>query len=180
MRNTSRAGTTQGPHNIDLAFALLFQPKFVSHSFIVSKPIHFMSQVSSILLVDDDDTTNFLNKSLIKRAQVTDEILVATNGLEALRVLHTTCTSASAQCPALILLDVNMPVMNGIEFLEAYQKLTLAQEQKIIIVLLTTTVLTRDLERVQQLPIASVLDKPLTTDKLRLLVDQHFPVPVTK
>jgi CheY-like chemotaxis protein len=135
-----------------------------------------MPQVSSILLVDDDETTNFLNQTLIRRAQVTDQILVATNGLEALKVLHDTCTPASAQCPALILLDVNMPVMNGIEFLEAYQKAPLAQQQTIVIVLLTTTVLTRDLERVQQLPIASVLDKPLTSDKLRLLVDRHFPV----
>jgi CheY-like chemotaxis protein len=135
-----------------------------------------MPQVPSILLVDDDETTNFLNQTLIRRAQVTDQILVATNGLEALKVLHDTCTPASAQCPALILLDVNMPVMNGIEFLEAYQKAPLAQQQTIVIVLLTTTVLTRDLERVQQLPIASVLDKPLTSDKLRLLVDRHFPV----
>jgi CheY-like chemotaxis protein len=135
-----------------------------------------MPQVSSILLVDDDDTTNFLNQTLIRRAQVTDQILVATNGLEALRVLHDTCSPANTQCPALILLDVNMPVMNGIEFLEAYQKLPLLEQHSIVIVRLTTTVLTRDLERVQQLPIASVLDKPLTSDKLRLLVDKHFPV----
>jgi CheY-like chemotaxis protein len=135
-----------------------------------------MPQVPSILLVDDDDTTNFLNKTLIRRAQVTDQILVATNGLEALRVLHDTCTTASDQCPALILLDVNMPVMNGIEFLETYQKLPLPQQDSIVIVLLTTTVLTRDLERVRQLPIASVLDKPLTSDKLRQVVDRHFPL----
>jgi CheY-like chemotaxis protein len=143
---------------------------------MAGKLIRVMSQVPSILLVDDDDTTNFLNQALIRRAQVTDRILVATNGLEALRALHDTCTPVGAQCPALILLDVNMPVMNGIEFLEAYQKAPLVQQQDIVIVLLTTTVLTRDLERVQQLPIASVLDKPLTSDKLRLLVDRHFPI----
>jgi len=135
-----------------------------------------MPQVPSILLVDDDDTTNFLNQALIKRAQVTDRVLVATNGLEALQVLHATCTPTSTQCPALILLDINMPVMNGIEFLEAYQQSALIQNQASVIVLLTTTVLTRDLERVQQLPIASILDKPLTSVKLQALVDRHFPV----
>lgn len=146
---------------------------------MAAKPPCFMPQIRSILLVDDDETTNFLNQALIKRAQLTDQVLVATNGLEALRILHDTCTPTSTHCPALILLDVNMPVMNGIEFLEAYQQTSLAQQQASVIVLLTTTVLTRDLERVQQLPIASVLDKPLTSDKLRLLVDRHFPTPAT-
>ena len=135
-----------------------------------------MPQVPSILLVDDDETTNFLNQALIKRAQITERVLVATNGLEALQVLQATCTPNSTECPSLILLDVNMPVMNGIEFLEAYQQSAAAQNKPSVIVLLTTTVLTRDLERVQQLPIASVLDKPLTSAKLQVLIDRHFPL----
>ena len=102
---------------------------------------------------------------------MTDQVLVAENGREALHVLATTCALNPAQCPALILLDVNMPVMNGIEFLEAYQQLPPTQRQATIVVLLTTTILTRDLERIAQLPIAGVLDKPLTSEKLRLLID---------
>jgi CheY-like chemotaxis protein len=135
-----------------------------------------MPQVPSILLVDDDETTNFLNQALIKRAQITERVLVATNGLEAMQVLQATCTPASTECPSLILLDVNMPVMNGIEFLEAYKQSAAAQNQPSVIVLLTTTVLMRDLERVRQLPIASVLDKPLTSAKLQVLIDRHFPL----
>ena len=132
-----------------------------------------MPQLSSILLVDDDTTTNFLNQALIIRAGVAAQILVAENGLEALQLLHRACPPDSQQRPALILLDVNMPVMNGFEFLEAYARLPAFQQQTIVIVMLTTSLLPRDLERVRQLPVAGVLDKPLTKEKLLRVVAQY-------
>jgi CheY-like chemotaxis protein len=133
-----------------------------------------MPQLSSILLVDDDPTTNYLNTKIVQRAEVAAHVLVAENGRQALDLLHQTCRPLSPQCPSLILLDVNMPVMTGIEFLEAYQQLP-APPYATVIVVLTTSLLPRDLERLRQLPIAGVLDKPLTTEKLRLVIAQHFP-----
>ena len=133
-----------------------------------------MPQLSSILLVDDDTTTNFLNQALIARTGVAAQVLVAENGLEALQQLHRTCLPDSQQCLALILLDVNMPVMNGFEFLEAYAQLPAVQQQAIVIVMLTTSLLPRDLERMRQLPVSDVLDKPLTKEKLLRVVRQYF------
>lgn len=134
-----------------------------------------MPQLSSILLVDDDPTTNYLNTKLVQRAGVATHVLVAENGRQALALLHQTCQPHSPQCPDLILLDVNMPVMTGIEFLEAYKQLPALLQHAMVIVMLTTSLLPRDLERLRQLPIAGVLDKPLTTEKLRTLLAQHFP-----
>lgn len=134
-----------------------------------------MKKLSSVLLIDDDSTTNFLNSLLLKRLDVAEILLVAENGAVGLDILTAVCAGATADCPALILLDVNMPVMNGIEFLEAYQHLPLAQRQAIIVVLLTTSVHPRDLERVRQLPIAGTLNKPLTEEKVRSLLRQYFP-----
>lgn len=132
-----------------------------------------MPRLSSILLVDDNPTTNFLNQALIEQANMAAHVLVAENGQEALQLLHQTCVPPTPVCPVLILLDINMPVMNGFEFLAAYAQLPPAQHQAKV-VMLTTSMLPRDLERVQLLPVSGVLDKPLTTEKLELLLTQHF------
>ncbi|OWP65083.1 response regulator [Hymenobacter amundsenii] len=133
-----------------------------------------MPQLSSVLLVDDDTTTNFLNQMLIKRLGVVEHLHIAENGAEALQTLQQACEPVSATCPDLILLDMKMPVMNGIEFLEAYARLPRPWQQGIVIVMLTTSLLPSDLERVQQLPVAGILNKPLTKEKLQALVDEHF------
>lgn len=133
-----------------------------------------MPQLTSILLVDDDSTTNFINESLIKRMGIVEHLRTAENGAEALQALHQTCVPHSPSCPNLILLDMKMPIMNGIEFLEAYAQLPPEQRQSIIIIMLTTSLLNQDLERVRQLPVADVLSKPLTKEKLQALVDEYF------
>lgn len=139
-----------------------------------------MPQLTSILLVDDDSTTNFLNQSLIKRLGIAQHLRTAENGAEALQALHQTCGPHSTNCPSLILLNMKMPIMNGIEFLEAYAQLPAEQRQSSVIVMLTTSLLPQDLERVRQLPIAGVLNKPLTKEKLQELITTYFspPLPV--
>ena len=132
-----------------------------------------MPQLPSVLLVDDDPTTNFINELLLKKLGVADHILVARNGEEALMVLAQACGPASnGCCPALILLDINMPVMNGIEFLEAYQPPLPAQP--IVVIALTTTTHPTDLMRLQKLPIAGIVTKPLTKAKIEAILLEHF------
>jgi CheY-like chemotaxis protein len=134
-----------------------------------------MSTLTSVLLVDDDPTTNFLNKLLLTRMGVAEQVLVAENGEQALRTLDKTCTSSvNAVCPRLILLDMNMPVLNGLAFLEAYVQMPLAHQQSIVIVMLTTSLHPLDLARAQELPIAGFLNKPLTQEKVKNLLAQHF------
>ena len=134
-----------------------------------------MAALSCTLLVDDDDTTNFLNQSLLRRMAVADTVLVATNGLEALDLLHQHCEQlASPTCPALILLDMKMPRMNGIEFLQAYAQRPTRHNPSVVIIMLTTSLNPRDVEHMQGLPIAGYLTKPLTRDKITQLLQEHF------
>jgi CheY-like chemotaxis protein len=133
-----------------------------------------MQKLACALLVDDDQTTNYLNQLLLKRLQVADALLVALNGQEALDLLAEHCHEATAQCPMLILLDVKMPVMDGFAFLEAYDKLPLPQKHAIIIVMLTTSLHPQDVDRVQRLNIAGFLNKPLTEAKINDVLKNHF------
>lgn len=79
-----------------------------------------------------------------------------------------------SECPTLVLLDVNMPVMNGFEFLEAYDHLDITPKEHIIIIMLTTSLHPRDVERVQQLGIAGFMNKPLTKEKINDILKAHF------
>jgi CheY-like chemotaxis protein len=124
-------------------------------------------------LVDDDPTTNYVNTRLLKRLNVCEEVLVAQNGQRALELLQANCRDGAGTCPTLVLLDINMPVMNGFEFLEAFAQRTPTQES-IVIILLTSSQLDEDLVRAQQLPVADFLNKPLTREKISEVLDRYF------
>ncbi|MVN78810.1 response regulator [Hymenobacter sp. HMF4947] len=132
--------------------------------------------LNGVLLVDDDTTTNFLNKLLLLTTmRVTKEVLVAENGAEALRILQERCTPPDGPgCPELILLDMNMPIMNGLAFLEAYFTLPPERRQHTVVAMLTTSLNPLDQVRVEQLPITGFLNKPLTREKVTTLLAEHF------
>ncbi|WP_240731566.1 response regulator [Hymenobacter radiodurans] len=131
-----------------------------------------VDKISCTLLVDDDRINNFLNQRLLEGLNMTDKLLTALNGKEALSLFEKECRESA--CPALILLDVNMPVMNGFEFLEAYDQLQITPKEPVIIIMLTTSLHPRDVERVQQLGIAGFLNKPLTKEKVNDILKDHF------
>jgi CheY-like chemotaxis protein len=132
-----------------------------------------MAKLSSVLLVDDDPTNNFLNERLLKRLDVTENIMVAENGQEALAVIQHASLASHPAYPALILLDIQMPIMNGIEFLQAYQQLPSAQRLATTVVVLTTSMDPRDLTSLEALPAAGRITKPLTLAKLEAVLQQH-------
>lgn len=133
-----------------------------------------MQKLAAILLVDDDPTSNYLHQLLLEELAVADQLLVATNGAEALHILTHVLPPAAAAGSVLVLLDVNMPVMNGLEFLEAYQQLPPDRRQAVVIVMLTTSLHPRDLARIQALPIAGLVSKPLSEEKINAILREHF------
>lgn len=131
-----------------------------------------MNKLSSILLVDDDQTTNFVNQLLLEDLEVAQEVFVALNGREALLAIRQQC--GEDNCPQLILLDINMPVMNGFEFLEAYKELEFAYKQSVVIVMLTTSMNPMDVDRLREMPVKGFLNKPLTEEKIQHMLRHHF------
>lgn len=132
-----------------------------------------MKKLAYILLVDDDSTTNFLNELLLHNMNVADQVLVVENGAEALKVLARLAVPHPGTS-VLVLLDVNMPIMNGFEFLEAYQQVPLVPSRAVVIVMLTTSLHPRDMERLRQLPVAGLVSKPLSKEKVNAILQEHF------
>ncbi|GAB3295287.1 hypothetical protein GCM10027511_08920 [Hymenobacter humi] len=74
----------------------------------------------------------------------------------------------------LVLLDVKMPGMDGMAFVDAYQRLPADRQQAVVIVLHTASMSSVDLGRIDSLPIAGLVSKPLTKEKLDTILKLHF------
>ena len=132
-----------------------------------------MQKLATVLLVDDDATTNFLNERLLESLELVDQLLIVHNGEEALSMLADLRTRPEA-LPVLVLLDISMPVMDGIEFLETYRQLPPEQQKMAVVIVLTTSMHSGDLARIEELPIAGMVSKPLTREKVNTLLQLHF------
>lgn len=124
------------------------------------------------MLVDDDSTTNFLHEDLISEMDIAQEIIIAINGKEALEKLNELCLSN--QCPDLILLDINMPVMTGFEFLEKYNEMYSGWECPAKIVMLTTSLYPGDAQKAEELKVTEYINKPLEENSLGMIMTKYF------
>jgi CheY-like chemotaxis protein len=131
-------------------------------------------KISGVFLIDDDSINNYINARLIKRIGIVDDLAISLNGKEALAYL-TKLLAENKKCPSLILLDINMPVMDGFEFVDAFHKLEFENKKEVVIIMLTTSENTKDIERVNTSEnIVGYLNKPLTEEKIIRIIEKHF------
>ncbi|HEY4652113.1 MAG TPA: response regulator [Pontibacter sp.] len=138
-----------------------------------------MRKLSGILLIDDDETTNFLNQRLLDRLDVTDHVHTFVNGKQAFDYLYNVSNnnydahSRDYFKPELIFLDINMPVMDGFELLDLYDRLSPTFREGIVMVVLTTSTHPQDTDAVEKYS-AEYITKPLTVSKLSKLLEKYF------
>ncbi|WP_299970713.1 response regulator [uncultured Roseobacter sp.] len=119
------------------------------------------------LLIDDDTVTNLMHQRLIRRSGLIAQVDVATDGEAALRHLD-----ESDRMPDLIVLDINMPGMNGFEFLEAYvPRLASEGSGNPLIAMVSTSEAREDREQAMANPnVHCFINKPLNEAAIRDLV----------
>ncbi|ASV32170.1 response regulator [Maribacter cobaltidurans] len=115
---------------------------------------------SKVLLIEDDETTNFIHKIALRKEGL-EEVHEVLNGLDAFHFLE-------KDCPDLIFLDINMPIMDGWEFLQEKESRSLCQGAKIA--MLTSSNRNEDRERAESYPsVIAYLEKPLTSEKIKVI-----------
>jgi CheY-like chemotaxis protein len=134
--------------------------------------------INCILLVDDNPADNEFHKIIISDAHVCNKVKVATNGKSALEYIIKSGSGADPEAfpkPDLIFLDINMPGMNGFEFLNEYHNLDEKLKSKIVIIMLSTSLNPDDSEKAQKIKeVTEFMNKPLMAETLRATVDKYF------
>lgn len=118
-----------------------------------------------VLLVDDDKICNFITEATLNRLGVAEEIRAVLNGKEALEYINHELTG-NRILPDIILLDLNMPLMNGFQFIESFKELDFPKKDKVKIVVLTSSENPEDIVKVKKLGINYYLTKPINESKL--------------
>lgn len=131
-------------------------------------------KLKSVLLIDDDEATNFFNEVVLEESGYVEEIIIKQSGFDALRYLTNKIEGNYPQ-PELIFLDINMPGMDGWEFIEAYKNLPTNQRANAIIIMLTTSLNPDDQEKAESYQVISTfMHKPLSKAHLDEILENHF------
>jgi CheY-like chemotaxis protein len=133
------------------------------------KNVNVLKKINKVMLIDDDKATNFINKKLITRLGIANEIIVKENGREALHYLGN-----AKIFPSLIILDIYMPEMDAFEFIVEFKKLENYKNNKTRMVILTDSSDIDDLIRLKYLGKYIYWNKPLLEEKIMNLYSKYF------
>lgn len=132
-------------------------------------------KLKCILLVDDDEATNYIHKYVIEKVNCAEEVVCKQNGQLALDYLLS-LKDGEYPRPDIIFLDINMPRMNGWEFLEHYKNLEKSQQAQMVVVMLTTSLDPLDKQKALETgEISDFKPKPLTVEMLNNVLKNNFP-----
>lgn len=122
----------------------------------------------SIMLIDDSDIDNMVNKHILSKNMVAEHIIVFTSANDALTYFSEhKSTTDEMLIPKIILLDINMPIMNGFGFLVEYEKINTDNLKDTKVIMLTSSVDPNDIRRSKDYScVNSFISKPLSIEHL--------------
>jgi len=129
-----------------------------------------MNKIDTLCVIDDDDIYTFTIRKIIKIADVTHNTLFFENGKVALDYFSERKHDA-ALLPELILLDLNMPVLNGWQFLDKFIEMKPFMQKQITVYIVSSSIDDSDYRRAASIEqVADFLVKPVTVNQLKELV----------
>ncbi len=129
-----------------------------------------MKSTDKICIIDDDEIYIFLMKKSFAVMGVKNEIISFLNGADALEEFHS-LKDNHEELPAVILLDINMPIMDGWEFLNEFRKLSAGISNEIPIYIVSSSIAIEDIEKSKTFPeIVDYLTKPVELETLVTIV----------
>lgn len=129
-----------------------------------------MPQNQSICIVDDDEVYKFFVKKILKIKNLAEDVLTFPDGEEAYNFIEQNKNNPE-KLPDIIFLDINMPIMDGFQFMEAYSKIKDKIEKKITIYMITSSIDPVDLEKSKKyVEISDFISKPITAEVLQRII----------
>lgn len=128
-----------------------------------------MALYPCVMLVDDNEIDNIINEKIIESNQFSDEILVYQTGQDALDFLKENENDAK-KLPDIIFLDINMPIMDGFQFLDEFEKCNATIHGKCKIIMLSSSISPKDIDRAaSRIHVKKYLNKPLNARYLQAI-----------
>ncbi len=135
-----------------------------------------MGRINTVLLIDDDEINNLICTKIIKKSDFAENIVTCLGARQALIYLQEALQENSdKEIPELILLDINMPAMNGWDFLNHYEQIGGLQDKNIVLIMLSSSMYIDDINRAKTyISVADYITKPLTAAHLQQIRDKFF------
>jgi len=134
-------------------------------------------KIECVLLVDDSQSTNFYNRKLIEEAHMANKVVELESATEALEYMHQKGKfedTATYPKPNIIFLDINMPKMDGFEFMERFEKLPKKERAHTLVVFLTTSNWNKDrVKAFNNNLIHDFIEKPLERRILKKIITYY-------
>lgn len=129
-----------------------------------------MNKIDTTCIIDDDPIFVYGTKRVMKEVDFTEKIVVYNNGQDAIDGLTETVNNGD-NIPPVVFLDLNMPIMNGWEFLEEFNKLPEEAISGVTIYIVSSSIDPRDLEKVKQFNVVNnYIVKPVTPKDLEAIM----------